>query len=109
MTGAQIVTTFVGAMIFPLMIDLGWGKMVDNWGPAGGFAAAAFIVGGTWALNHHVGMIFQTGAWVDMGLAAGVGLFVSSAIKGGDVPKGLETALYALIGALLAGFILSLL
>lgn len=109
MTYAQLITTFIGAMTFPLLIEIAWGKMVESWGPIGGFVAAAFIVGTTWALNHHYGLIFQSGpAWVDMGLAAGVGVFVSSSIKGGNVSKGLRTAGFALVGATIAGYVLSL-
>lgn len=109
MTLAQIITTFVGAMTFPLMIELAWGKLVDEFGTAGGFMAALFIVGTVWALNHHVGLIHQSGEWVDMGLAAGVGIFVSGSIKGGNVAKGLKVAGYAVIGAVIAGYVLSLL
>lgn len=104
-----IITTLVGAMIFPMMVELAWGKMVDAWGPIGGFMAAAFIVGTTWALNHGFGLVHQAGdAWVDMGLAVGVGVFVSSTLRGGNAAKGSKTALYAIIGAALGAVVLSL-
>lgn len=107
MTFPQIVTTFVGAFIFPFLIRLVWGKMVEEWGAIGGYMAAAFIVGTTWSLNHGVGLIVQTGAWIDMAYAAAVGLFIASALSGDNVPKGLVNAMFAIIGGTLGGFILS--
>lgn len=107
MTLANIITTMAGAFIFPFLIRLLWGKFVEDFGPIGGWMAAAFIVGLAWTLNHGVGLIVQTGAWVDMAFAAGVGLFVASAISGDHVGKGLTNALFAIIGGTLGGFILS--
>lgn len=104
-----LVTTLVGAFTFPFMIQMAWGRMVKEWGAAGGFVAALFIVGTTWALNHGFGLMHQSGnAWVDMGLAAGVGCFVATATNGGSVKKGLKPVLYALVGGLLAGLVVSL-
>jgi len=108
MTFPQIITTFAGAFIFPFLIRLCWGKMVDEcWGPIGGWMAAGFIVGTTWTLNHGVGLIIQKGAWIDMAWAAGIGLFVASAASGDNVGKGLTNAMMAIIGGTLGGFILS--
>lgn len=107
MTMSQVITTFAGAFIFPFLIRLLWGKMVENWGAIGGWMAAGFIVGTTWTLTHGIGLIHQTGAWVDMAWAAGVGLFVASALSGDNVSKGLVNALFAIIGGTLGGFILS--
>jgi len=108
MTLQHIITTLGGAFIFPFLIRLVWGKMVENWGMIGGWMAAGFIVGTCWTLNHGVGFIFQTGgAWVDMAWAAGFGLFTASAVSGDNVSKGLPTAIMALIGGTLGGFIIS--
>jgi hypothetical protein len=90
------------------MIRLLWGRMVDAWGLAGGYMAAGFIVGTAWTINHGVGLIAQTGgAWVDMAFAAGMGLFVASALSGDSVPKGLVNVFFAILGGTLGGFILS--
>lgn len=108
MSTQQIITTFAGAFIFPFIIHLAWGKMVEAWGAAGGFMAALFIVGTSWVLNHGYGLIVQSNdVWVDMGLAAGVGLFVASVVEGNSLSKGSKVFLYAIIGALLGGFIIS--
>jgi len=107
MTTANMITTFAGAFIFPFLIRLCWGKMCDAWGAIGGWMAAGFIVGTAWTLNHSVGMMVQTGAWVDMAFAASIGLFVASAMSGDNVQKGLVNVFFALVGGTLGGFILS--
>ena len=108
MTIQQAIATVVGAFIFPFVIRLMWGKMVENWGPIGGWVAAAMIVGTIWTLNHGVGLMTQSGdAWVDMGLAAGVGVFVASVARGGKANKATTNILAAIVGGLIGGLILS--
>lgn len=103
----KIIATISGGFIFPFLIRLVWGKLVENFGPIGGWLAAGFIVGTTWTLNHGVGLIYQSGgAWIDMAWAAGTGLFVASALSGDNVGKGLSMVLNAIIGGVLGGFIL---
>lgn len=108
MTVQNIIATFAGAFIFPFLIRLAWGKMLECWGSIGGWMAAGFIVGTCWTLNHGVGFIFQSGAaWIDMAWAAGFGLFVASLTSGDKLGEGLTTALMAIIGGTLGGFIIS--
>ncbi|MGT2811509.1 Lin0368 family putative glycerol transporter subunit [Streptococcus minor] len=108
MTVQQAIATVVGAFIFPFTIRLMWGKMVEYWGPIGGWVAAAMIVGTIWTLNHGVGLMTQSGdAWVDMGLAAGVGVFVASVARGAKAHKATTNILAAIVGGLLGGLILS--
>lgn len=108
MTIQQVVTTLVGAFIFPFVIRLTWGKLVEHFGPIGGWIAAAMVVGTVWCLNHGVGLMAQSGdVWVDMGLAAGVGVFVASAARGGKVSKAQRNLLAALVGGALGGLLLS--
>jgi len=108
MTIQLAIATVAGGFIFPFMIRLLWGKMCEQWGVAGGYMAAGFIVGTAWTLNHGVGLMFQSGgAWVDMAFAAGAGLFVASALSGDSVSKGLVNLFYAIIGGTLGGLILS--
>ena len=104
----NIIATFAGAFIFPFLLRLVWGKMVEDWGSIGGWMAAGFIVGTTWTLNHGVGFIFQSGAaWIDMAWAAGFGLFVASLAAGDKLGEGFTTAIMAIIGGTLGGFIIS--
>ena len=107
MTFPKIIATMAGGFIFPFLIRLLWGKLVDNFGPIGGWLAAAFIVGTTWTLNHGVGLIYQSGAaWIDMAWSAFIGLFVASALSGDDVGKGIGMIINAILGGILGGFIL---
>ena len=45
----NIITTIVGGFMFPFLISMMWGKLVEAFGPIGGWMAAAFIVGTMWA------------------------------------------------------------
>jgi len=91
----KIISTMAGAFIFPFLIRLLWGKLVDNFG------------GTTWTLNHGVGLIYQSGAaWIDMAWSAFIGLFVASALSGDDVGKGIGMIINAILGGILGGFIL---
>lgn len=111
MTLSLGIATMLGGFLFPFVIRMAWGKMVDSWGPIGGWIAAAFIVGTVWCINHGIAtpMITQSGAaWVDQGLAAGVGVWVASVLVGGNVRKSLPTISASVCGGILAGVILSL-
>lgn len=107
MTGQLAIATFAGAFIFPFLISTCWGVMVEKWGAIGGWMAAGFIVGTAWTLNHGVGMIFQTGAWVDMAWAAGWGLLAGSIYSGASLVRALPTIICVILGGTLGGFILS--
>ncbi|MGQ7408116.1 Lin0368 family putative glycerol transporter subunit [Streptococcus suis] len=108
MTVQQAIATLVGAFLFPFIIRMAWGQMVEKFGPIGGWIAAAMIVGTAWTINHGVGLITQSGsAWVDMGLAAGIGVFVASVARGGKAGKAKINLLAALVGGILGGLILS--
>jgi uncharacterized membrane protein (UPF0136 family) len=110
MTIQHALATVAGGFIFPFLIRLLWGKLVYNFGTFGGWMAAAFIVGTTWAINHGTGLIVQSegGAWVDMAFAAGFGLLVASVVRGGNASKAMPNVLAAIVGGILGGLILSL-
>lgn len=108
MTIQQALATIAGGFLFPFVIRLAWGKLVDHFGPIGGWMAAGCIVGTTWAINHGTGLITQSGTvWIDMGLAAGVGLLVASAVRGGKVDKAVPNIVAALVGGIIGGLLLS--
>ena len=105
------IATLCGSFMFPFVIRMAGGKMVDHWGPIGGWMAALFIVGTIWCINHGIStpMITQSGgAWVDQGLAAGVGVWVASVLVGGKIKKSIPTVLAAVSGGILGGLLLSL-
>lgn len=111
MTISLGIATVLGGFLFPFAVRMIWGKMVDQWGAIGGWMAAAFVVGTVWCINHGIStpMITQSGtAWVDMGLAAGVGVWVASALTGSNVKKSYRNVLAAVSGGILGGFLLSL-
>jgi uncharacterized membrane protein (UPF0136 family) len=111
MSVGTAVTIIAGGFLFPFAIRMMWGKMVEDWGPLGGWMAAAFIVGTVWTLNHGIErpLITQTGgAWIDMAWAAGIGLFVATALRGGKILKALPNVFAAVVGGVMGGFLLSL-
>lgn len=110
MTLGLALTTMVGGFLFPFAIRMMWGKMVESWGPAGGFMAAAFIVGTVWTINHGLGqpLIYQTGAWVDMAWGAGIGLIAATMVLGGKLSKAWNNIIAAIVGGVIGGFLLAL-
>lgn len=108
MTIQQAIATVAGAFIFPFLLRLLWGKLMENFGTFGGWLAAGFLIGTTWALNHGVGLIRQTGdAWIDMAFAAGTGLLVASVVRGGSFSKAIPNLLAAVVGGVLGGMLLA--
>lgn len=102
----QIISTIAGGFLFPFMIGLIWGKLVEAFGPAGGWVAGGMIVGTAWVINHGMGMIYQSGAaWLDMGWAAGVGLMAVDVFAGKKINWSM--VLSGIVGGLVGGFILS--
>ncbi|WP_027108815.1 Lin0368 family putative glycerol transporter subunit [Lacticigenium naphthae] len=108
----QGITTFTGALLFPLFLRLFWGKLTNIFGTIGGWIAALLIVGGMWVVNHgtQTAFIYQSSViWIDMGLAAFVGVFTASALKGGKIKPALPVVLSGFTGAFIAGYLMSLL
>lgn len=110
MTLGLALTTMVGGFLFPFAIRMMWGKMVDTWGPIGGWMAAAFVVGTVWTINHGLGqpLIYQTGAWVDMAWGAGIGLLAATIVLGGKLSKAWSNIFAAILGGVIGGFLLAL-
>ena len=102
----QIISTIVGGFLFPFLIATMWGRLVEAFGPIGGWMAAGFVVGTMWAMNHGLGMIHQSGtAWIDMAWAAGTGLFLADLFAGKKING--STILAGILGGIIGGFILS--
>lgn len=110
MTWQLGVGTFVGAFLFPFLIRMLWDLFVEKYDVLGGALAATFIVGVMWSVNHGIEtpFIHQTGAFIDMGFAAGVGVWTATVVKGGKVGKSMPVVLSAIVGGILAGGIISL-
>lgn len=110
LTTGQAIATVFGGFLFPFAIRMMWDKMIDEWGSIGAFMAAAFIVGTVWSINHGLEnpMITQSGGvWVDMAVAGGVGVFVATVVRGGNIKQSLPHIGAAVTGGVLAGLLLS--
>ena len=102
MSPVSIVTTIFGGFCVAFTVIICWGKLVEDFGPAGGMLCAAIIVGTFWVMNHKLpgfginpefiknssgdvlqfGLVYQgfkgAAPWVDMGTAIATGLWVHS-------------------------------
>lgn len=110
MTLTAALATIAGGALFPFLIRIVWGKLVDDFGAIGGFMSAAFVVGVVWIINHGLadgGLIYQTGAWVDMAFAAGIGVLTADIARGNSFSGAVPKILAAICGGIIAGLILS--
>lgn len=101
--------TIIGSFVFTFLVLSLWGRLVNSVGPIGGYIAALMIPGTMWILNHGIKnhLIHQTGSvWIDMAWAVGIGVCVSSKIKGKKIFKAKNTIVAAVVGGMLAGIIL---
>lgn len=111
-TIGHIFTTIFGGALFPFMIAVAWGKMVENFGNIGGWVAGFWIVGVSWLLNHGLGLHYEPGVavggpWIDMALAAAVGMFVFSTLMGGKPAKAVPALISSLLAGILGGAVLA--
>lgn len=66
MYNAGIITSIFGAFAVTFTVLLCWPKLVKDFGPIGGFIAAALIIGTFWVINHKLpGYGFSTGFLLD--------------------------------------------
>ncbi|HEM3165773.1 hypothetical protein K6969_00535 [Streptococcus suis] len=110
MTLIQMLSTFLGGFLLPLIILLFWGRSVARFRVFGGFLSATLIVGTLWYLNHGSAkpLIVQTSSVVvDMGLATGIGVLVYGLARGKDWTKTRPLLLSAILGGVLAGVLLT--
>lgn len=109
MTGSAVITTFASGFIFPFIIAMVWGKYVDKHKIFGGVIVAAMVVGTMWMVDHGVGFIVQgaNAPWVDQAWAAGIGLLALGFYKKASFKKTVPTLVFAILGGIVAGFILS--
>jgi len=109
MTGYGMVTTFASGFIFPFIIAVVWGKYVEIHKIFGGIVVAGMVVGTMWMVNHGVGFIVQgnNAPWVDQAWAAGIGLLAFGFYKKASFKKTLPTIIFAILGGIAAGFIVS--
>ena len=116
MHNAAVLTTIFGSFCVAFAVAICWGKLVEDFGPAGGILSAAIIVGTFWVMNHKLpgfgihpeqlttadgdtmqfGLIHQAfrGAapWIDMGWAIGMGMWVCGLIESRRGERGMLIA-----------------
>ncbi|MBC5626682.1 hypothetical protein H8S10_14610 [Clostridium sp. NSJ-49] len=108
MTIEEAIKTLLGAIMFPFIVRLVWDELVKIFGPLGGWISAGLIVGTMWILNHHLGLINQSGeVWIDMALAVASGVFIATALESRNIKKSLPVLLGCCIGGVLAGIVLT--
>lgn len=139
MSPINMITTIFGAFCVAFTVIICWGKLVEDFGPAGGMLCAAIIVGTFWVMNHKLpgfginpeglkdtlgvtkqfGLVFQGfqgGApWIDMGASIAMGLWVTGIVDGKPGQRGsliVESAprvLTTILGGILGGGMVGLL
>lgn len=135
---AGIITSIFGAFAVAFTVIWCWPKLVKDFGPIGGFVAAALIIGTFWIVNHKLpGYGFSTGLltdaeglpmqfslihqgargsapWVDMGFAIAMGFVFADTLC---APKGTRVALLKemmprwtviILGGILGGILVGL-
>lgn len=105
----EALLTIIGSFVFTFLVLTLWGRLVNSVGLVGGYIAALMIPGTMWILNHGIKnhFIYQTGSvWIDMAWAVGIGVCVSSKIKGKKIFKAKNTIIAAIAGGLLGAVIL---
>lgn len=109
MSGQAIITTILGAFLFPLLIRLFWGRLANKFGAIGGFLASLIIVGTIWIINHgtEYHLIQQSGSgWIDMAWAAAIGIFTASVVAGGKIKKSFVNISAGIVGGILGAVFL---
>lgn len=105
----EAMLTITGSFVFTFLVLTVWGRLVNSMGAIGGYVAALMIPGTMWILNHGIKnhFIYQTGSvWIDMAWAIGIGVCVSSKIKGKKIFKAKNTIMAAIIGGIIGGYVL---
>lgn len=105
-----IVTTIFGAMLFPFLILMVWGKGVEEKGLFGGLLIGGFIVGTSWLANHGGAPLIVQGQgapWIDMAWAASIGIMTHGIVSEHNFKNSVPTLIFAIIGGVIGGFVLA--
>ena len=133
MSPVSVITTIFGGFCVAFTVIICWGKLVEDFGPAGGMLCAAIIVGTFWVMNHKLpgfginpegipnadgswkqfGLVYQgfrgSAPWVDMGTAIATGLWVHSLLmarrgqRGSLAKESLPRVFAVLVGGIIGG------
>lgn len=107
-----ILTTVMGGFLIGFLILWFWPIMLERFGVKGGFLAACLFIGLGWLVNHGAPwyLVIQSGAvFIDMGLAVGTASIVNGLCNGASLKRTIPLVCSAILGGILAGFILVIL
>lgn len=66
------IGSILGFAIAGIFVMSVWGAFADAYGIVGGWFSGLIIISVMWFLNHHLGLISNEGAFVDMALGIGI-------------------------------------
>ena len=120
---AGIITTIFGAFAVTFTVLMSWPKLVKDFGPIGGFMAAALIIGTFW-LNDADGLPMQfslihqgnrgSAPWVDMGWAIAMGFIFADVLcapkgtRGGLLKEAFPRWVVIILGGIVGGIFVGL-
>ena len=120
---AGIITTIFGAFAVTFTVLMSWPKLVKDFGPIGGFMAAALIIG-TFLLNDADGLPMQfslihqgnrgSAPWVDMGWAIAMGFIFADVLcapkgtRGGLLKEAFPRWVVIILGGIVGGIFVGL-
>lgn len=104
----KVLRAIIGGFIAATLINSSWGVFTEELGNIGGILAAAILVGTMWFLNHYIGLIpnKKNCAFVDMGIAIGIGCIVRDVIKVKDIQEvvaSMPTLIFVILGGCVGG------
>ena len=104
----KVLRAIIGGFIAATLINSSWGVFTEELGNIGGILAAAILVGTMWFLNHYIGLIpnKKNYAFVDMGIAIGIGCIVRDVIKVKDIQEvvaSMPTLIFVILGGCVGG------
>lgn len=98
-----------GYFLASIIINGFWGFFTNKFGVFGGYAAALFLTGSSWYINHYLGLIKndEDSAFIDMALGVGLSLITKSYILDGmsSIINSIPTFVVVTIGAVLGGYV----
>ncbi len=105
----KMIRSIIGYAIAPIYVFTVWGAFVNDLGVIGGWIAGFAIIGPLWFIMHYSNIIPQStkAAFVDIGLAIGVGGIAQGVFSGLGVQgliEALPTILILSLGAIVGGY-----
>ena len=107
-----IINIFLAGFLFTFLIQIFWGRLVNQFGAFGGILSGTFISGSVWIISHGLSkpLIYQSGSiWIDMAWAPAIGGITFSILNGHSLKKAFPNFLAAISGGICAGMLIYIL